>query len=62
MNKKYETKEFEKEAQLWQKVTEPKVEELLIRFNQNGKPSYISELIDINSLPEKIRKRMKNKK
>jgi hypothetical protein len=46
-----------KEAQLWKKINQPKVEELIIRFDQNKNPLYISEIIDPKDIPKITRER-----
>lgn len=51
-----------KDAQIWEKINKPKVEELVIRFDKNGKPLYIMPIIDPKDIPKITRKRKKNKK
>ncbi|MGD0450852.1 MAG: hypothetical protein ABSA79_07360 [Candidatus Bathyarchaeia archaeon] len=53
---------MKKEEKIWKKIHEPKIEELIIRFNQNGKPEYIMEIIDPKDIPKITRERKKNKK
>jgi len=47
-----------KEAQIWKKINEPKVEGLITGFDKNGKPTYVFRILD--RVPEITRKRNKN--
>ena len=50
-----------KEAKLWKKIHEPKIEQLIIGFDKNGKP-FIATIIDTKDIPKITRQRKKNKK
>jgi hypothetical protein len=47
------------EAKIWEKINEPKTDTLIIRFDQNGKPSVL-KIIDIKDIPKITRQRRKN--
>jgi hypothetical protein len=51
---------MKKEAQIWEKINEPKIEELITGFDKNGKPTYIFSIVD--RIPKITRKRNKNHK
>lgn len=50
------------QKKLWKKINTPKVEELIIRFDKNGKPLYVNEIIDPKDIPKTTRRKKKTKK
>jgi hypothetical protein len=48
-----------KEMQIWEKINEPKVEEIIAIHDKNGKHGY---MFIVNRVPKITRQRRKNKK